>query len=108
MAKNYTLNRFYYEAKALLEKHDCADLSYKLIVNFEIEEARKPGEARELKCGISYRKNSDWYYYTNERTPELALDEFEKNILKSKGKNFDIDPVSIDLEDDLISITENS
>lgn len=108
MAKNYTLNRFYYEAKALLEKHDCVDSAYRLSVNFEIEEARKPGESRALKCWIRYEKDHDYKFFSSERTPELTLDDFEKNILKSKGKNFDIDSVSVDLDDDLVNEVDKS
>ncbi len=99
MKSNYTLNRFYYEAKALLEKHNVADDQYLLHVSFDINEGRKPGESRHLNCTIRYSDNREYRFFSGERTPALALDEFEKNILKSKGKNFDIDSVSVQLDD---------
>jgi len=96
MKKNYTLNRFYSEAKALLEKHNCIDPECQTRVSFEI----KGYDTLELKFCIVYEKMNQYLFFAVEDTAKETLRRFEKEILESQGKVLPIETVSVDLSDE--------
>jgi hypothetical protein len=97
MKKNYTLNRFYTEAKALIEKHNCKDDNYTVRVQFEITEDKEKNGSPKLNCRISYENNHDYAFYASKRTPEYTLQSFEEKLLESKDKWPPPQTISIDL-----------
>lgn len=100
--ENYTLNRFYHEAKALIEKHDCVDDEKRVVVHFGIEEPSS-NKIPYLKCMISYQGRNDYRkdIYGFGNTPSYALEDFEKILQEQKGIMLK-EKVSVDITDDLI------
>jgi len=102
MKRNYTLNRFYKEAKALIDKHNLTHHEYYIRVHFEIFEDTKKSGSPRLNCIICYEKDHNYLLFASKRTPEAALRMLEEKILEST----DIWPtpqnVSIDLTKELI------
>ena len=102
MKKNYTLNRFYSEAKDLIEKHNCTDLNCNLRVQFEIiEDSEKNGSPR-LDCRICYETERTFRFFSSQRTPEAALKRFEETILESKDQWPTPQIVSVEMTEELI------
>ena len=84
MKRNYTLNRFYDKAKALIENNNCTDPECILRVQFEIiEDSEKRGSPR-LDCIICYEKDHSYVFFASRSTPEAALLVLEEKILESK------------------------
>lgn len=102
MKKGYTLNRFYREAKSLIEKHICTDPEYNIRVKFEIIEDREKNGSPRLDCRICYEKDHDFKFFASRRTPEAALREFEETILESKDQWPTPQTVSIEMTDELV------
>lgn len=99
---NYTLNEFYFRAKAVIETLGAVDDEKSLNVSIEIEE-RPANKIPELKCSVYYRdKDYNKSIYGWGNTPNRALQEFEEQILKRQGKML-TERVSVDITDDLIS-----
>jgi hypothetical protein len=85
--KLYTLQRFYFEAKALLEKYGINKDGYRLEVEFEIEE-KDPLGAPRLECYIRYRQesyNGNWITSGISTTPAHALNTFEQALQEEVG-----------------------
>lgn len=84
MAKSYTLNRFYREAKALLEKHNSFIDGWMLWCQFALEEGKG---CTRLICYINYRNEEEGYttgFFDCNASPANALADFEDNILHHK------------------------
>lgn len=91
--ETYTLQRFYHEAKALIEKHNAVDNDFCLEVQFQIEESDLIGnvQAPRLKCAIYYRdrKRSSSHnkeHWISEFSPAHALARFEEELAEKKGE----------------------
>ncbi len=97
MKKSYTLNRFYNEAKALIEKHKCKDDDYIIRVQFEITEDKEKNGSPKLNCRICYENDYNYAFFASKRSPELSLQELEEKILESKDNWPTPQKVSIDL-----------
>ena len=104
MKKNYTLNRFYSDAKSLIEKHNCTDPECSIRVQFEIIEDREKNCSPLLDCIICYEKNHDFKFFASRRTPEAALRKFEEKILESKDQWPAPQTVSIEMTDELVQV----
>jgi len=104
---NYTLNHFYTEARALIEKHNCTDLNCNLRVQFEIIEDREKNGSPRLDCRICYENDHNFRFFSSQRTPEAALNRFEETILESKEKWPTPKTVSVELTDELIQTEIN-
>jgi len=102
MKKNYTLNRFYAEAKALIEKHNCIDPECNIRVQFEIIEDCEKNGSQRLDCRICYEKDHSFLLFASRRTPEAALRKFEETILESKDQWPTPKRVSVELTDELM------
>lgn len=90
MSEMYTLNRFYFEAKALLEKYNVCIDDYKLETSFEIEEEDKNG-LPVIKFTImykpkSYSSDAPWIATYAMSTPVKAMSEFEFKLQEYSGK----------------------
>jgi hypothetical protein len=83
--ETYTLQRFYYEANALIEKYNAKREEYNLCVEFEIKEEEG---VPKLSCHASYRKerNYESIAWAVSTTPSLALRYFEEELQKHTGK----------------------
>lgn len=98
--ENYTLNRFYFEAKALLEKYGIAGKeNYELQVEFQIED--KNNTAPNLHFTIKYCPikfdSTEESYYGFGCTPVICINSFEETLLKASGKIL-IERLSVDLQ----------
>jgi len=102
MKKNYTLNRFYSEAKALIEKHNYTDQECNIRVQFEIIEDGEKNGSQRLDCRICYEKDHDFRFFASRRTPEATLRKFEETILESKDQWTTPQIVSVEMTDELI------
>lgn len=90
--EQYTLNRFYFEAKAIIEKYGIAGKpNYKFDVDFSLEE-REEGKAPGLHCRISYSPQKydshEPSYYGFGPTPYIALGQFEETLKEKTNKSF--------------------
>ena len=99
---NYTLNRFYFEAKELIEKHNCLDPESKLRVQFEIKEDTERNGSPRLDCRICYESNHNFKFFSSRSTPEAALLEFEETILETKDEWPVPQTVSVELTEEPI------
>jgi len=104
--KPYTLQRFYLEAKLLLEKYSFKmPQEWALECTFEIKERMKDEiVAPQLSCGIilkdyeSDRTGKYVLFIYNEPTPESALSCFERAIIeKTGGKGVAINSVATEI-----------
>jgi len=98
--ENYTLNRFYFEAKALLEKYGIAgNDDYSLLVEFEIEDKNR--KVPKLHCTIKYAPikfdSNEKSYYGFGCTPVICINSFEETLIKESGKLL-IENLSVELE----------
>jgi len=99
--EQYTLNRFYFEAKAVIEKYQLQGKEdYEFKVDFSIEEDRHtPGPV--LRCGISYchkqYDSKEPSYYGFGVTPYICLGEFEEALKKATGKSL-IENLAVEIE----------
>jgi hypothetical protein len=87
--KQYTLNRFYHEAKAILEKYNIGGKEgYEFEVSFKIEEEVASTQPT-LNCRICYgpRKydSIEPSYYGFGCTPAICLNEFDETVKKKTG-----------------------
>ena len=80
MKKSYTLNRFYSEAKGLIEKYQVNMPDH--VLEASIEMGERGGDVR-LNCCIRYRINYEYTLFAAEPTPEAALLRFEADIIQS-------------------------
>jgi hypothetical protein len=101
--ENYTLNRFYHEAKAILEKyHIQGKEDYEFSVDFGISE-NKLLKQPTLVCRVHYwseKYNSEQPHYSGYGySPILALNSFEVNIRKQNGFIL-CDNVSVEIENE--------
>lgn len=101
MKKNYTLNRFYSEAKSLIENHNCTDPDCSIRVQFEIIEDKEKNGSPRLDCRICYENDLEFRFFVTRRTPEAALRRFNEILLESKDQWQAPQSVSVDLTDDL-------
>lgn len=90
MNETYTLNRFYFEAKAILEKYGLSQLeNYKLKVEFTIEEKEQSNP--QLDCIISWGpchwESKEKTYYGFGVTPSICLSSLEESMRKNTGKH---------------------
>ncbi|HRH59644.1 MAG TPA: hypothetical protein PL045_03695 [Chitinophagaceae bacterium] len=82
--ENYTLNRFYHEAKALLEKYNAVKEEFRLSVGFDIKESNR--QFPILQCEICYDNGKGNYeYLIFSSTPEACLNVFEKELIIATG-----------------------
>ena len=92
----YTLQRFYHEAKALLEKYNFTSDEKELRVDFSIEERNG---VPNLKFWISYQniKSSTMSGPVGwGQTPTNTLKEFEEQLQKATGR-FLIERVAVEI-----------
>jgi len=100
--ENYTLNRFYFEAKLLLEKYKLYDKEdYKLRVEFGIRE--QDNKTTALQCYICFEYKNDQRtiakpitYFGFGSTPSFCLRSFEDS-LRDKTENPLIINVSVEI-----------
>ncbi len=97
--ENYTLKRFYFEAKAILEKHiPNGKEEYRLSVQFEIED--RDNKVPDLNCFISYRhkdyRSGYQNFYGSASSPAIALQQFEDAVKEYSGKML-IENVSVEI-----------
>lgn len=101
--EHYTLNRFYHETKALLEKYHVQDKeNYELNVKIAIEE--RPQHTHPLlDCCVMFSPRD--YNCREPRfggfgsTPTLALNSLEEDLMCKTGAPI-IDSVAVELEND--------
>jgi len=99
--KNYTLNSFYEEAKAILNDNFVALNGHKLRVTFEITEAVKPDKMNKIECTIFYKSDepmNDFMLLGWGKTPETALLQFEKRMAEYNIEKFDPNTLSLQYE----------
>lgn len=101
MKKSYTLNRFYSEAKSLIEKYICTDPECNLRVQFEIIEDKEKNGSPRLDCRICYENDLEFRFFASRRTPEATLRRFNEILLESKDQWPAPETVSVDLTDEL-------
>lgn len=104
--RSYKLNKFYSEAKRIIEQYGFAEENCRLRVHFEIEESPS-NAAQELTCVISYEYviNEDadpkeWIDRTKlfemGVNPERTLEDFELKLRKkAELPNNEIYPVGL-------------
>jgi hypothetical protein len=101
--EHYTLNRFYHEAKALLEKYHVQDKEdYELNVKIGIEE--RPQHTHPLlECCVFFcprdYKSKEPSFNGFGNTPTHALDNLEETLMRETGTPI-IDSVAVELEND--------
>jgi hypothetical protein len=96
----YTLQRLYFEAKAILEKYALSIDGYRLEVEFNIKD-NKEG-APEMKAYIryspeSYASKDPWITSSLSVTPAAALNQFEEKVQEHLGNRIS-ERVAIELE----------
>ncbi len=110
MKKNYTLNNFYSQVKALIEKHNCTDPECNIRVQFEIAGDRKKNGLPRLDCTVSYERNHEFVFFSSASTPETALCKFEEELTEACGLL--PQTVSVDLDagpalQEILAVREN-
>lgn len=92
--ETYTLNRFYFEAKALLEKYSIHHDDYSFDAQFSMEEngfRNLNKETPALNCSITYRpknyNSTGKSYYACGATPALCLSDFEYKLREATGRH---------------------
>lgn len=101
----YTLNRFYFEARAIIEKYDFHRPDYELRVSFEIKERKN--KVFGLNCVICYshhkhdRDNESFYGFGV--TPAICLSSFEETLREKSGmalvENIEVEYSSVNEEE---------
>ena len=95
--KNYTLNQFYFEAQALVAKYQMKGVTLKC--EFELED---DGSGPKLTFHIHLEASNrrDWLASGWASSPEYALSEFEKDLMKQSGRSLSANNYSVELPDD--------
>ena len=101
--ENYTLNRFYHEAKAILEKyHIWGKENYDFHTSFSIREDTSENHP-VLECHISYWPKNygsvEPKYYGLAMTPSRALKCFEEFVIAQTGSILR-EKVSVEIPED--------
>lgn len=99
--ENYTLQRFYHEAKAIVEKYNLNfEEEYEFYVEFKLEETTRCNHPL-MKCIIHFSpkryESRGTSFYSYCCTPAAALSSFEEDIKEKTGSPIR-ERVSVEIE----------